>query len=73
MLTTVATQSIQPAPLLISGQAEFDAIYEILHGVLSEAGKLLYPYLKSLDVCGEIALCRQMTISALQSRYENVT
>lgn len=32
---------IQLAPPLISGQAEFDAIYEILHGVLTEAGKLL--------------------------------
>jgi adenosylmethionine-8-amino-7-oxononanoate aminotransferase len=32
---------IQLAPPLISGQAEFDAIYEILHRVLSEAGNLL--------------------------------
>ncbi len=32
---------IQLAPPLISGQTEFDAIYEILHSVLSEAGKLL--------------------------------
>ena len=33
---------VQLAPPLISGQKEFDAIYEILHGVLSEAGRLLY-------------------------------
>jgi adenosylmethionine-8-amino-7-oxononanoate aminotransferase len=32
---------VQLAPPLISGQKEFDAIYEILHGVLSEAGRLL--------------------------------
>src|SRR5919205_626394 len=30
---------VQLAPPLISGQKEFDAIYEILHGVLSEAGR----------------------------------
>jgi adenosylmethionine-8-amino-7-oxononanoate aminotransferase len=28
---------VQLAPPLISGQKEFDAIYDILHGVLSEA------------------------------------
>jgi len=32
---------VQLAPPLISGQKEFDAIYEILHGVLSEASSLL--------------------------------
>jgi hypothetical protein len=32
---------VQLAPPLISGQKEFDAIYEILHGVLHEAGRLL--------------------------------
>jgi adenosylmethionine-8-amino-7-oxononanoate aminotransferase len=32
---------VQLAPPLISGQKEFDAIYEILHGVLSEASRLL--------------------------------
>src|ERR1700738_4496072 len=32
---------VQLAPPLISGQKEFDAIYEILHGVLSEACRLL--------------------------------
>jgi adenosylmethionine-8-amino-7-oxononanoate aminotransferase len=32
---------VQLAPPLISGQKEFDAIYEILHGVLSEAGNLI--------------------------------
>jgi adenosylmethionine-8-amino-7-oxononanoate aminotransferase len=32
---------VQVAPPLISGQKEFDAIYEILHGVLKEAGRLL--------------------------------
>lgn len=32
---------VQLAPPLISGPAEFDAIYEILHGVLGEAGRLL--------------------------------
>ena len=32
---------VQLAPPLISGQKEFDAIYEILHGVLDEAGRLL--------------------------------
>jgi adenosylmethionine-8-amino-7-oxononanoate aminotransferase len=32
---------VQLAPPLISGQKEFDAIYEIMHGVLSEAGRLL--------------------------------
>ncbi|MGJ6125944.1 aspartate aminotransferase family protein [Mycolicibacterium sp. Y3] len=32
---------VQLAPPLISGQKEFDAIYDILHGVLSEAGRLL--------------------------------
>ena len=32
---------VQLAPPLISGQKEFDAIYEILHGVLSEAGNLV--------------------------------
>jgi adenosylmethionine-8-amino-7-oxononanoate aminotransferase len=35
--TTVAT-SVQLAPPLISGQAEFDAIYDILHSVLTEPG-----------------------------------
>ncbi|MCW2731447.1 MAG: aminotransferase [Mycobacterium sp.] len=30
---------VQLAPPLICGQKEFDAIYEILHGVLSEAGR----------------------------------
>ena len=30
---------VQLAPPLISGQQEFDAIYEILHGVLSEASR----------------------------------
>ena len=30
---------VQLAPPLICGQAEFDAIYDILHGVLSEAGR----------------------------------
>jgi adenosylmethionine-8-amino-7-oxononanoate aminotransferase len=30
---------VQLAPPLISGQKEFDAIYEILHGVLSEASR----------------------------------
>ena len=30
---------VQLAPPLISGQKEFDAIYDILHGVLSEAGR----------------------------------
>ncbi|MGB0876672.1 MAG: aspartate aminotransferase family protein [Mycobacterium sp.] len=30
---------VQLAPPLISGQQEFDAIYEILHGVLTEAGR----------------------------------
>jgi adenosylmethionine-8-amino-7-oxononanoate aminotransferase len=32
---------VQLAPPLICGQAEFDLMYEILHGVLSEAGRLL--------------------------------
>ena len=32
---------VQLAPPLISGQKEFDAIYEILHGVLSEASRRL--------------------------------
>ncbi len=32
---------VQLAPPLICGQAEFDAIYEILHGVLTEAGRRL--------------------------------
>jgi adenosylmethionine-8-amino-7-oxononanoate aminotransferase len=32
---------VQLAPPLISGQKEFDAIYEILHSVLKEAGNLL--------------------------------
>ena len=32
---------VQLAPPLISGQQEFDAIYGILHGVLSEAGRRL--------------------------------
>ncbi|TXH18442.1 MAG: aminotransferase class III-fold pyridoxal phosphate-dependent enzyme, partial [Mycobacterium sp.] len=32
---------IQLAPPLISGQKEFDAIYDILHNVLSEAGRRL--------------------------------
>ena len=32
---------VQLAPPLISGQKEFDAIYEILHGVLGEAGRML--------------------------------
>ena len=32
---------VQLAPPLISGQKEFDAIYEILHGVLKDAGRLL--------------------------------
>ncbi|MDP9167523.1 MAG: aspartate aminotransferase family protein [Actinomycetota bacterium] len=32
---------VQLAPPLICGQKEFDAIYDILHGVLSEAGRLL--------------------------------
>jgi adenosylmethionine-8-amino-7-oxononanoate aminotransferase len=32
---------VQLAPPLICGQKEFDAIYEILHGVLSEAGRRL--------------------------------
>src|SRR5258707_13014731 len=32
---------VQLGPPRISGQKEFDAIYEILHGVLSEAGRLL--------------------------------
>ncbi|BBY79812.1 hypothetical protein MPUL_09700 [Mycolicibacterium pulveris] len=32
---------VQLAPPLISGQKEFDAIYEILRGVLDEAGRLL--------------------------------
>ena len=32
---------VQLAPPLISGQAEFDAIYDILHGVLSEASRML--------------------------------
>ncbi len=32
---------VQVAPPLISGQKEFDAIYEILHGVLKDAGRLL--------------------------------
>lgn len=32
---------VQLAPPLISGPAEFDAIYDILHGVLGEAGRLL--------------------------------
>jgi adenosylmethionine-8-amino-7-oxononanoate aminotransferase len=32
---------VQLAPPLISGQKEFDAIYEILHGVLSEASRLM--------------------------------
>jgi adenosylmethionine-8-amino-7-oxononanoate aminotransferase len=32
---------VQLAPPLISGQREFDAIYEILHSVLKEAGNLL--------------------------------
>jgi adenosylmethionine-8-amino-7-oxononanoate aminotransferase len=32
---------VQLAPPLICGQAEFDVMYEILHGVLSEAGRLL--------------------------------
>ena len=32
---------VQLAPPLISGQKEFDAIYEIMHGVLDEAGRLL--------------------------------
>ena len=30
---------VQLAPPLISGQAEFDAIYDILHNVLSEASR----------------------------------
>ena len=30
---------VQLAPPLISGQKEFDEIYGILHGVLSEAGR----------------------------------
>jgi len=32
---------VQLAPPLISGPAEFDAIYDILHSVLGEAGRLL--------------------------------
>jgi adenosylmethionine-8-amino-7-oxononanoate aminotransferase len=32
---------VQLAPPLISGQKEFDAIYDILHGVLKEAGQRL--------------------------------
>ena len=32
---------VQLAPPLISGQAEFDAIYDILHSVLGEASRLL--------------------------------
>jgi len=32
---------VQLAPPLICGPAEFDIMYEILHGVLSEAGRLL--------------------------------
>ena len=32
---------VQLAPPLICGQPEFDAIYEILHGVLTEAGRRL--------------------------------
>lgn len=32
---------VQLAPPLISGPAEFNAIYDILHGVLGEAGRLL--------------------------------
>jgi adenosylmethionine-8-amino-7-oxononanoate aminotransferase len=32
---------VQLAPPLICGQAEFDIMYDILHGVLSEAGRLL--------------------------------
>jgi adenosylmethionine-8-amino-7-oxononanoate aminotransferase len=32
---------VQLAPPLISGQKEFDAIYDILHNVLSEAGNRL--------------------------------
>jgi adenosylmethionine-8-amino-7-oxononanoate aminotransferase len=32
---------VQLAPPLISGQKEFDAIYEILHGVLGEASRML--------------------------------
>ncbi|BBZ06638.1 hypothetical protein MDOR_08070 [Mycolicibacterium doricum] len=32
---------VQPAPPLISGQPEFDAIYDVLQGVLSEAARRL--------------------------------
>jgi len=32
---------VQLAPPLISGPKEFDAIYQILRGVLDEAGRLL--------------------------------
>jgi adenosylmethionine-8-amino-7-oxononanoate aminotransferase len=32
---------VQVAPPLICGQAEFDEIYDILHGVLSEAARKL--------------------------------
>jgi adenosylmethionine-8-amino-7-oxononanoate aminotransferase len=32
---------VQLAPPLICGPTEFDIMYEILHGVLSEAGRLL--------------------------------
>ena len=32
---------VQVAPPLIAGQKEFDAIYEVLHGVLDEAGRRL--------------------------------
>ena len=32
---------VQLAPPLISGQKEFDAIYDILHGVLGEASRML--------------------------------
>jgi adenosylmethionine-8-amino-7-oxononanoate aminotransferase len=32
---------VQLAPPLISGQAEFDAIYDILRGVLGEASRML--------------------------------
>ncbi|HET7667001.1 MAG TPA: aspartate aminotransferase family protein, partial [Mycobacterium sp.] len=32
---------VQLAPPLISGQKEFDAIYDILHGVLTEASRML--------------------------------
>jgi adenosylmethionine-8-amino-7-oxononanoate aminotransferase len=32
---------VQLAPPLISGKKEFDAIYDILHRVLSEASRML--------------------------------